>query len=122
MGPLEPEADHDEPVGRPRARRGLAVIFISGLVIAAIGFAYVRPSFDPPNAPLAIAGSFVARFASGRFALLHTGDAGRTWTRQLAGDTDQRGVYMRFFDATHGVFALVGNQPVTFQTTDGGRT
>jgi len=139
MGPLEPEADHDEPVGRPRARRGLAVIFISGLVIAAIGFAYVRPSFDPPNAPLAIADSptyqlagvdfvnatagwFVARFASGRFALLHTGDAGRTWTRQLAGDTDQRGGSTRCFDATHGVFALVGNKPVTFQTTDGGRT
>jgi photosystem II stability/assembly factor-like uncharacterized protein len=139
MGPVEPEADHDEPVGRARARRGLAVIFISAVVFAAIGFVYVRPSFIPPNAPLAItdsstyqlagvdfvnatAGWFVARFASGRFALLHTGDAGRTWTRQLAGDTNQRGVYMRFFDSTHGVFALVGNQPLTFQTSDGGRT
>jgi photosystem II stability/assembly factor-like uncharacterized protein len=139
MGPVEPEADHDEPVGPARARRGLAVIFISALVFAAIGFVYVRPSFIPPNAPLAItdsstyqlagvdfvnatAGWFVARFASGRFALLHTGDAGRTWTRQLAGDTNQRGVYMRFFDSTHGVFALVGNQAMTFQTSDGGRT
>src|SRR5712671_2382019 len=139
MGPAETEADHDEPAGPARARRGLAVIFVSAVVFAAIGFVYVRPSFIPPDAPPAIAGSpayqlegvdfvnatagwFVARLASGRFALFHTGDAGRTWTRQLAGDANQRGVYMRFFDSTHGVFALVGNQPLTFQTSDGGRT
>jgi len=29
---------------------------------------------------------------------------------------------MRFFDSARGVFALVGNNPVTFQTSDGGRT
>ena len=139
MGPAEPEADDEEPVEPARARRGLAVIFISAVVIAAIGFAYVRPSSIPPNAPLSLpasaayqlagvdfvnatAGWFVARFDSGRFALLHTRDSGRTWDRQLAGDANQRGVYMRFFDSTHGVFALVGNQPLTFQTSDGGRT
>jgi photosystem II stability/assembly factor-like uncharacterized protein len=136
MGPGEPEADYDAPVESSRARRGLTVIFISVVAIAAIGIAYTHPSQSPPDVlslPAtyqlegvdfvnATTGWFVARFDSGRFALHHTDDAGRTWTRQLAGDANQRGVYMRFFDSTHGVFALVGNQPQTFQTSDGGRT
>jgi photosystem II stability/assembly factor-like uncharacterized protein len=139
MGSVEPEADY-EPSARPsRARRGITFIFISVVAIAAIGIAYVRPSAVPSNAPLSIPASstyqlegvdfvnattgwFVVRFDSGRFALLRTRDAGRTWDRQLAGDANQRGVYMRFFDSSHGVFALVGNQPLTFQTADGGRT
>jgi photosystem II stability/assembly factor-like uncharacterized protein len=136
MGPGEPEADYDASVESSRARRGLTVIFISVVAIAAIGIAYVRPSQGTPvviSGPAtyqlegvdfinATTGWFVAKFDSGRFALLHTRDAGRTWDRQLAGDANQRGVYMRFFDSSHGVFALVGNQPLTFQTSDGGRT
>ena len=139
MGPLEPAADYEPPVGFARARRGLTVIFISVVVITVSGVAYVRPSFGdavvpgPPPAPStyqlagvdfvnATDGWFVATFDSGRFALLHTSDAGRTWSRQLAGDTNQRGVYMRFFDSARGVFALVGNQPLTFRTSDGGLT
>jgi hypothetical protein len=139
MGPLEPETDFDPPVGPARARRGLTVIFISLVVIGVIGIAYVRPSLGAQDAPAALpapsiyqlagvdfvnptTGWFVATFDSGRFALLHTDDEGRTWTRQLTGETDQRGVYMRFFDSTHGVVALVGNQPLTFRTVDGGRT
>ena len=139
MGQLEPEADYDAPVERARARRALTVMFVSVVVIAAIGIGYVRPSLGAPNAPARLpapatyqlagvdfvspaTGWFVATFDSGRFALLHTGDAGRTWNRQLAGETNQRGVYMRFFDSTHGVLALVGNQALTFRTSDGGRT
>src|SRR6267378_3781557 len=136
MGPGEPEADYDASVESSRARRGLTVMFISVVAIAAIGIAYIRPSQSPPDVLSLPAtyqlegvdfvnpttGWLVAKFDSGRFALLHTGDAGRTWTRQLAGDANQGGVYMRFFDSSHGVFALLGNQPLTFQTSDGGRT
>lgn len=140
MGPLEPETDYDLSVAPARARRGLTVIFISVVVIAMIGIGYVRPSLGAPSARVLnpavpstyqlagvdfvspANGWFVATFDSGRFALLHTTDAGRSWTRQLTGETNQRGVYMRFFDLTHGVFALVGNQALTFRTSDGGRT
>jgi len=139
MGPQEPEADDDPPVEPARARRGLTVMFVSLVVIAAIGIAYTRPSLSAPTAsatlpvpsPYQLAGVdfvdantgwFVATFDSGRYALLHTSDAGRTWSLQLTGETDQRGVYMRFFDPGHGVLALVGNKPLTFQTADGGRT
>jgi photosystem II stability/assembly factor-like uncharacterized protein len=139
MGPLEPEADYDPPVGPSRARRGLTVIFISMVAIAAIGIAYIRPSSVAPGELVALpapsayqlagvdfvnatTGWFVATFDSGHFALLHTTDAGRSWSRQLTGDIAQRAVYMRFFDSARGVFALVGNHPLTFLTSDGGRT
>ena len=139
MGPLEPEADYDPPVELARARRGLTLIFMSVLVIAVIGIVFVRPSLSATPASVTRAepatyqlegvdfvnpttGWYVATYDSGRFALLHTGDAGKTWTRQLTGETDQRGVYMRFFDSARGVFALVGNHPLTFRTSDGGRT
>jgi len=75
-------------------------MFISVVAIAAIGIAYIRPSQSPPDvlslpATYQLEGvDFVnatpvglwPKFDSGRFALLHTGDAGRTWTHQLAGD------------------------------------
>ena len=132
-------AGQDSPVRSARALRAVGLIAVSVLVIILTGLAYVRPTFGGARAPVAPAlpaayqlasvdfvsstnGWFVATFDSGRFALLHTGDAGRTWTRQLSGATNERGVYMRFFDSTHGVFALVGNQPLTFRTSDGGRT
>jgi photosystem II stability/assembly factor-like uncharacterized protein len=112
---------------------------ISLVVIAAIGIAYVRPSSGVPTATAPVpvpptyqlagvdfvdptTGWFVASFNSGQFALLHTTDAGRSWSRQLTGDTAQRAVYMRFFDPARGVFALAGNNPRTFRTSDGGRT
>lgn len=135
----EPGADYEPPVERARARRGFSLIFVSLLVIALTGLAYVRPSLGPPArtiTPPAAAtyqlaavdfaspttGWFVATFDSGRFVILHTGDSGRSWTRQLTGETDQRVVYMNFFDSTHGVFALMGAQPLMFRTADGGRT
>jgi photosystem II stability/assembly factor-like uncharacterized protein len=124
MGPGEPEADYDASAKSSRARRGLAVIFISLVAIAAIGIAYVRPSPVLSNAPLSIPTSSTYQLEGVDFVNATTGwfDAGRTWTRQLVGDANQRGVYMRFFDSTHSVFALVGNQPQTFHTSDGGRT
>ena len=139
MGPEELEADHDSPVELARARRGLSLIVVSLLVIAVTGLAYVRPSLGAPRAPIMpsvpasyqlaavdfvgpTTGWFAATFNSGRFAILHTSDAGRTWTRQLAGETNERGLYMQFFDSAHGMLALLGAQPLMFRTADGGRT
>jgi photosystem II stability/assembly factor-like uncharacterized protein len=134
-----PESDYESPVELARARRGLSLIVISLLVIVLTGFAYVRPTFGAPHAAITPAvpatyqlaavdfdsptsGWFAATFDSGRFAILHTSDTGRSWTRQLTGETNQRAVYMHFFDSSHGVFALMGSQPAMFRTTDGGRT
>ena len=139
MGAQEVEADYDVPVEPARARRGLSVILISLLVIALTGLAYVRPFFGAAPAPPAPAvpatyqlaavdfvapttGWFAATFDSGRFAIVHTRDAGRSWARQLTGATDHRAVYMHFFDSAHGVVALIGAQTVMFRTGDGGRT
>lgn len=139
MGPQEPEAEYESPVEPARARRGLSLMVISALVIAVTGLAYVRPSFGAPHAPTSASvpatyqltavdfvspttGWFAATFDSGRFAILRTSDAGRSWTRQLTGETNQRGLYMHFFDSAHGVVALMGAQPLMLRTTDGGLT
>jgi photosystem II stability/assembly factor-like uncharacterized protein len=139
MGPHEPEADYDPPVEPARARRGLSLIFISVLVIGLTGLAYLHPSFGAQAEPVLpatpttyqlaavdfvnpTAGWFAATFDSGRFAIMHTADAGRSWTRQLSGPTSQRPLYLRFFDSNHGVFALMGAQPLIYWTDSGGRT
>jgi photosystem II stability/assembly factor-like uncharacterized protein len=127
-----PEAVH--------ARRALALIAASVVVIAITGILYLHPSLalargparSGPAAqayqiaaldfPTPAQGWFVATFSSGRFAVLHTTDAGDHWTRQLAGATGGRTVYMNFFDASHGVFALLGVRPQLYGTADGGRT
>lgn len=138
MKPEAPEVDRDPPVRPARARRGISLIFISLVVIGLTGFAYLRPSMP---APVAVApavpaiyqlaavdfvnpttGWFAATFDAGRFAIMHTSDAGDHWTRQLAGDAGSAGVYIKFFDATHGVVAVLGSQPVIYRTADGGRT
>ncbi len=117
----------------------MGVIFISLLVIALTGLAYVRPSFGAPHEPITrpapatyqlaavdfvspTTGWFAAIFNSGRFAILHTSNAGRSWTRQLTGETNHGGLYMQFFDSAHGLLALMGAQPLMFRTADGGRT
>src|ERR1700716_2116299 len=137
---LEPlEADSEPPAGGARARRAMGLIAVSLFVIAATGLAYVRPSLWPPahaSAPPVPAsyhlaavdfvssktGWFVATFDSGRFVVLQTKDAGQTWKRQLSGQSNQRVVYLHFFDAARGVFAVMGGQPMAFRTTDGGST
>jgi photosystem II stability/assembly factor-like uncharacterized protein len=139
LRPGEPEAD-DDPAAEPaRARRGLSLIAISVFVILVTGIAYVRPSFGlsgRANAPVVPAtyhlaavdfvspntGWFVATFDSGRFVVLQTKDAGQTWQRQLTGQANQRAVYLHFFDAARGLFAVMGAQPMMFKTSDGGHT
>jgi photosystem II stability/assembly factor-like uncharacterized protein len=127
-----------------RGRRALGVIVASALVIAVAGAAYLRPSLNlaatagpiPPAKAAAVGyyqltrvqfvtpttGWFAADLGAGEFAILNTSDAGRRWTRQLSGSTEGRGEYMRFFNATRGVFVLVGAQALIYSTSDGGRT
>jgi photosystem II stability/assembly factor-like uncharacterized protein len=139
MDAPEPQVESESAVEPGRARRGLSLIFISLLAIVVTGLAYVHPSFGGPRAPTApsvpttyqlaavdfvspTTGWFAATFNSGRFVIVRTKDAGQSWTRQLTGDSDQRAVYMHFFDSAHGMFALMGAQLLIFRTTDGGRT
>jgi photosystem II stability/assembly factor-like uncharacterized protein len=137
MGQEEPVADYDQPVEPARARRALSLIVISLLVIAFTAVAYLRPSPGPSNAPAIRApapyqlaavdfvspttGWFAASFDSGRFAVMHTTDAGNHWTRQLAGDVGSAGVFIKFFNSTQGVVAVLGSQSVIYRTADGGR-
>jgi len=114
-------------------------MFVSLLAIGVTGLAYVHPTFGqstpkikppiPATYQLAAVdfvnpttGWFAATFDSGRFVVLQTKDAGQTWKRQLSGQSNQRVVYLHFFDAARGVFAVMGGQPMAFRTTDGGRT
>jgi len=65
-------------------------------------------------------GWFAASFDSGRFALMHTTDAGSHWTRQLSGDAGSAGVDVKFFNSTQGVVTVLGSQSVIYRTADGG--
>ena len=134
-----PDALDDIPaMERARATRGISVIFISLLVIGLTGLAYVHPSLGasgtpvkptiPPTYQLAAldfisptTGWFAATFDSGRFAIMHTTDAGERWARQLAGDAGSAGMYVNFFDSNEGVVAVLGAQSVIYRTADGGR-
>jgi photosystem II stability/assembly factor-like uncharacterized protein len=125
-----------------RARRALALMGASVVVLVAISIAYTQPALPASNssvaskAPSAVssyqvaavdfvnpsAGWVVANFDSGDFIVLHTVDGGRSWGAQLAGPTRGHAVFLKFFDAAAGVFALVGARPFLYLTADGGRT
>jgi len=138
MDPHEPEALADDFPAQPaRARRGVSLIFVSLLVIGLTGIAYLHPSIGAspshvaPTVPAAYqlaavdfvtpdTGWFAGTFDSGRFALMHTTDAGDHWARQLSGDVGNAGVYVNFFDSTGGVVAVLGPQSVIYRTADGG--
>ncbi len=139
MGPTDLDVEDVLRSESKRARRALPLIAASVAVIVLTGIGYLRPALVFGTArPPAVAqggyqlaaidfvspteGWFVATFDSGRYALLHTRDAGRHWERELAGATDQRGVYVDFFDRRDGVFGLLGAQSLLLRTTDGGRT
>lgn len=140
METTDPQAGEVSRAEPARARRALSLIVLSVAVIALTGIGYLRPSlvFVParPQAPAAQTGYqlaavdfvspaegwFVATFDSGRYALLHTHDAGRHWERQLTGATDQRQIYFNFFDPRNGVLGLLGARPLLLRTADGGRT
>jgi len=135
---LEPEVG---PVDGARARRAIALIAVSLVVIAAAGVAYLHPSISigvashpalpaaPPQSGYMLAavdfvdsktGWVTAVFDDGDFLVMKTADAGAHWTPQLSGPTDGHGVFMKFFDTLDGVFALTGTRPLLYHTADGG--
>lgn len=67
-------------------------------------------------------GWIVAELSNRDFAVLHTSDAGSSWTRQLSGPGGDTGEYARFFDTRNGVVVLLGPEAIMFQTSDGGKT
>jgi photosystem II stability/assembly factor-like uncharacterized protein len=119
--------------------RALTLMTASVLTIAFAGIAYLHPLAGGAIQPRVSAvsdsyhlaaldfvnpttGWVAATLDSGRFAVLRTSDAGESWTSQLTGATDQRTVYLRFFDSRHGVLGLMGPRPALFRTADGGQT
>lgn len=138
--PPQPDFEYESPYGH--ARRAAALIAVSIITIASTGVLYLHASLPavgqgpaaatsaPQQAYHVTAVDFVdpsdgwvaVDFASGDFAVLHTGDGGLSWTRQLSGAADGHPKFMRFFDSAVGVFALTGTVPVLHRTADGGRT
>ena len=139
------EPDGVEPEGgRSRGRRAFAIIGVAVLVLGLTALAYLRPSPGSPSPPSRPAGSapaaqasyrlsavdfvdattgwVVAGFDGGDFRVMRTGDAGRTWTRELSGPSGGEAVYLRFFDRATGYFALTGPHPTLYRTSDGGLT
>lgn len=127
------------PLSR-RARRGVALISGSlvAVTVAGLGFLHpVLPGFGTSTgatvkqaAYRVVAADFIDRdtgwvvafFPSSDYAILRTTDGARTWTRQLTVASDSHPIYVRFFDRSAGVFALVGTSPLLRSTADGGRT
>jgi photosystem II stability/assembly factor-like uncharacterized protein len=141
---MEPEDDPMSLSNVSRVSRSLTLIAMSILAITIAGIAYLHPSIGfgsapkPTPAPSAqlptsyrmaavdfvtpTTGWVVAELGSRDFAILHTSDAGKTWSRQLSGPMGVVGEYMRFFDVDHGVVVRLGPQAALYQTGDGGRT
>lgn len=132
-----------QSMSRARLRRAVALIAASVITISATGVVFLHPNlpaFDARVIPRSAAphgnyqvaavdfvnpstGWAVAAFYSGDYAVLHTTDAGRTWTKQLfvpAGGGHAH--YLKFFDAQVGVFGLIGLRPTLHRTSDGGQT
>src|SRR6266478_1799403 len=117
------DADLDATSSRARARRALAFMTVSLVALASTGVVYLHPSVPAP-APTALlqshysvsaidfvdplTGWVAAQFPSGNVAVLHTGDGGETWTRQMSAAGNGHAQYLKFFDPLLGVFALLG--------------
>src|ERR1700730_6361682 len=127
-----------------RVSRALALIAVSVLAITIAGIVYLHPSVHfasaptptpapsgqlPPSYRMAAAdfvtpttGWVVAELDTHAFAVLHTGDSGKTWNQQLSGLMAIVGEYLRFFDKAQGIVVRLGPQAAMYQTSDGGRT
>ena len=133
---LEPDWDANPP--RARARRGIALISASVITITAAGIGFLHPTFPATATPVPLLhaayrvvaadfidhdrGWLVALLPSGDYAVMHTDDGALSWTRQLSVPGDGHSVFLKFFDRSVGVFALVGTRPVLHRTSDGGLT
>lgn len=138
---LEPDLDLTEPSNR--ARRGISLIGASLIALTIAGLGFLHPTLPgigtagtSTSAPVkqiayrVVAADFIesntgwvaALFPSGDYAILHTTDGARSWTRQLTTAGDGHPIYMKFFDRLSGVFALLGTRPILRRTLDGGQT
>lgn len=127
----------------PRARIGRAVGLIAASVITMVvsGVSWLHPTWPAfgATAPMPAVlqatyqvaavdfidpntGWVVAAFGTGDYAVIHTTDGGRTWTRQLSARAGPHAQFIKFFDNAVGVFGLIGSRPVLHRTSDGGRT
>ena len=142
VGLMDIDPDFDWAPQRGRARRAIALIAASLLSVTLAGTAFLHPSLpafmssSSTKMPLMHAayrvaavdfvdrgtGWVVALLESGDYAIVHTTDGGLTWTRQLSVTADGRAHYVKFFDRSVGVFALLGTRPLLHRTADGGRT
>lgn len=140
MQAAELETDFDAGIPRARAGRALALIAASLVAIVTAGIAFVHPiaGVSAPALPVAglttdyrvssvdfvtpSVGWLVVDFSSGDYAVIHTVDGGSSWTTQRVGPSNGHIKYMSFFDASVGVVALVGTQPLLWRTSDGGVT
>lgn len=113
---------------------------VSVLAIGIATLAYAHPQLSGGNQPAAAhaqttsyqistldfvdpsTGWVLAELPTHDFAVLHTTNAGRSWTQQLTGPDGDLGEYAQFFDRLHGVLVLLGPQAVMYRTQDGGRT
>lgn len=140
---MESEEERLSLSSTSRVPRALTLIAASILAIAVAAIAYLHPSFVSGSALHPVAapadelpssyrlaavdfvtpttGWVVMEIERHDFAVLHTTNAGDTWSRQLGGSAGVIGEYARFFDPSHGVVALLGPQAVLYQTSDGGR-
>ena len=141
---MESEEDLRSPTSAGRAGRALAVMTASVLAIGIATLGYWQPHLSfvaagRPTAPSmrepmafyqlaavdfvdASTGWVVADLPTRDFAVLHTTNAGVSWTRQLAGPAGDIGEYVRFFGRLDGVLVLLGPQATMFQTKDAGKT
>ena len=140
MQAAELDTDFDTAIPRARAGRALALIAASLTAIVATGVVFVHPAAGVTAPALPVAGMttnyrvssidfvtpsvgwLVVDFSSGDYAVIHTVDGGATWTRQRVAPSDGHAKYMNFFDASVGIVALVGTQPLLWRTSDGGAT
>jgi len=137
----EPEPDFDWSPDRGRVRRGISLMTASVLTIAIAGLAYSRPTLPwsgttAEGAPAGTSaysvttvdfvdrrtGWLVALLATGDYAVMHTANGGLSWTHQLSVRGDGHAQYMRFFDMSVGIFALMGTRPILHRTLDGGQS
>src|SRR2546427_2313748 len=138
----EIDPDFDVTPRHGRARRAIAFVAASLLCVTVAATAFLHPPLPAfitsslQGAPVVQAayhvavvdfvdprtGWVVVLSEAGDYRVLHTANAGETGTRQLSGQSRRRLQYLKFFNRSSGVFAVVGTRPILRRPSDGGRT